>query len=85
MSPPEDITGLIFSVALPYEVVFFFLLLPEASKKSARPIMFIVVYLMFSTELQQHCKVDPVVSGHQEYKSDILCRNLKFQFFVGLQ
>ena len=67
MSPPEDITGLIFSVALPYEVVVF-LLLPEASKKSARPIIFIIVYLMFATELQQHCKVDAVVSGHQDYK-----------------
>ena len=63
----------------------FFLLLPEASKKSARPIIFIVVYLMFSTELQQHCKVDPVVSGHQEYKSDILFRNLKFPALLVLQ
>ena len=64
--------------------LLFFLLLPETSKKSARPIIFIVVYLKFSTEVQQHCKVDPVVSRHQEYISDILFRNLKFPALCGL-
>ena len=49
MSPPEGKARPSFSVALPYEVCYYFLVLPEASDKSSSGCVLCVFILSFNS------------------------------------